>query len=713
MAAIGDPSLWQWLLVILQVAVGLGLVIFVHELGHFVVAKMCGVKCEKFYIGFDIGGYKLAKVQWGETEYGVGILPLGGYVKMLGQDDNPARIAEENRRSQGLAAESDQQDNSTDRESEVSAETSDATTVHAAAHDPRSYLSKSVPQRMAIISAGVIMNVIFAFVFAVIAYGMGVKYTPCVVGAVVPGSPAWEANVQVGDEIIEIAGVEQPRFRDLMSGVSLGDLERGVPLTIRRPGQEELIHLTLKPQKRQGLPKIGVAPSESLKLNEDEPAASHLPAGQVSDGFQGGDRIVAVNGQPVEAYYELVAMLAKNVDRPLAVTVAREADAKPSASTDAKKEAARVAVRETTIEVARNPMKRLGLMMTMGSIASIQADSPAEQEGLQQGDFIEQIDGQPIEDPVTLPALLRRRAEAGETVTLTVRRAQARGQSEPETLRVPLRVPTSYEAVLAPGAPLSAPALGAAFGVHNRVHGVIPGSPAAEAGIRPGDQVTKVEFVPAEGDDSPEAELLSEHSLEFSDKLQNWPHFFSSLQIMPPDMQVKLTVRSGEESRAVILSPTESDEFFIPQRGFYLQPLEATRHADSFAQAVSLGTTETVDSLLMVFRFLEKLISQQISPTMLGGPITIAKGAGYSAFAGLSSLLIFLTMLSANLAVINFLPIPLLDGGHMVFLTLEGILRRPVSEKVVIAFHTIGFVFIIGLMLFVLALDFNIIPRAF
>ncbi len=78
-----------------QVAVGLGMVIFVHELGHFLVAKACGVKCEKFYLGFDIFGLKLARFRWGETEYGIGILPLGGYVKMLGQEDNPTKAAEE------------------------------------------------------------------------------------------------------------------------------------------------------------------------------------------------------------------------------------------------------------------------------------------------------------------------------------------------------------------------------------------------------------------------------------------------------------------------------------------------------------------------------------------------------------------------------------------------------------------------------------------
>src|SRR5688500_15749268 len=89
---------WAWM--ILGVAGGLTFVIFVHELGHFLVAKACGVKCEKFYVGFDFFEIpipftkwkiprSLFKFQWGETEYGIGSLPLGGYVKMLGQDDDP------------------------------------------------------------------------------------------------------------------------------------------------------------------------------------------------------------------------------------------------------------------------------------------------------------------------------------------------------------------------------------------------------------------------------------------------------------------------------------------------------------------------------------------------------------------------------------------------------------------------------------------------
>ncbi len=69
---------WAWWGGLLVAFVVLGLAIFVHELGHFLVAKACGVKCEKFYLGFDIYGIKLFKFQWGETEYGIGVLPLGG-----------------------------------------------------------------------------------------------------------------------------------------------------------------------------------------------------------------------------------------------------------------------------------------------------------------------------------------------------------------------------------------------------------------------------------------------------------------------------------------------------------------------------------------------------------------------------------------------------------------------------------------------------------
>src|SRR4051794_35882649 len=175
------------LLAWLGVGAGLTFVIFVHELGHFLVAKACGVKCEKFYVGFDFFEFgipftkwklprALVKFQWGETEYGIGSLPLGGYVKMLGQDDDPRNAEQEAERIRAAspaekANEAVASSTAVDRQhpetAPVSAKTTEGSTILL---DPRSYPAKPVPSRMAIISAGVIMNLIFAVILAAVAY---------------------------------------------------------------------------------------------------------------------------------------------------------------------------------------------------------------------------------------------------------------------------------------------------------------------------------------------------------------------------------------------------------------------------------------------------------------------------------------------------------------------------------------------------------------
>ena len=154
---------------IAMVAIGLGLVIFFHELGHFAVAKWCDVKVERFSIGF---GPIIKSFKHGETEYALSWIPFGGYVKMLGQDDvDPSQLTSE----------------------EI-------------ALDPRSYSAKPVYQRMGIISVGVIMNIITGMLFFAFAFRLGVASTPCVVGAAIPGMPAWEAGIQPGDVITKING---------------------------------------------------------------------------------------------------------------------------------------------------------------------------------------------------------------------------------------------------------------------------------------------------------------------------------------------------------------------------------------------------------------------------------------------------------------------------------------------------------------------------
>jgi regulator of sigma E protease len=168
-----------------------------------------------------------------------------------------------------------------------------------------------------------------------------------------------------------------------------------------------------------------------------------------------------------------------------------------------------------------------------------------------------------------------------------------------------------------------------------------------------------------------------------------------------------LTLR---DERTVEIEPAISDAFFNPERGFRPNPKKILRKAETWGDALPMALHETKDALLQVYAFLRK-IGTQISPKGLGGPVTIFKAAGAAADEGLPDLLLFLTMLSANLAVINFLPIPLLDGGHMVLLTLEAIFRKPVSERVVGYFQWAGLIFILSLMVFVLSLDLGLLSR--
>jgi regulator of sigma E protease len=191
----------------------------------------------------------------------------------------------------------------------------------------------------------------------------------------------------------------------------------------------------------------------------------------------------------------------------------------------------------------------------------------------------------------------------------------------------------------------------------------------------------------------------------------DWPRLIDALQFIPAGTEVELTFQRGDaDPFDVMLSPVAAEDAFVATRGFWFKPVEQIRTASSFGEQIRYGWDETTEALSMVFKFLKK-IGTQVPISALGGPVTIAKAAGYSAAEGVSSLLIFLTMLSANLAVLNLLPIPLLDGGHLVFLAYEGVRGRPANEKFVVALHTAGFVFIVSLMLYVLALDLSIIPR--
>lgn len=692
LAAMDFAVLGNYLVIGLMVAVGLGTVIFVHELGHFAVAKMCGVRCDKFFIGFDIGGYKISR-KWGETEYGIGILPLGGYVKMMGQDDNPANIAEQVKESQVAG-------NSPDSKEIVGP---DGKTYLV---DRRSYLAKSVPQRMAIISAGVIMNIIFAFIFATVAYKIGVPFNPVIVSQTSPGSPAWRADVRPGDEVILVGDINHPSFTELMGSVTLADLKAGLPFELKRG--DKLIEETLVPEQDKDLARVGLAQPTSLRLAKQLAAREHSPAANASPELKGGDEIVAVDGKPVANHAEFMARLIESADKPITVTVLR--DAKRPAG---KPEAEPTGGERLDVTIAPRAQRHVGLVMQMGKIVAVQKNSPAAKADLKPGDFIESItvvgeEGAKslINDPLALPETLRQLGRDGAEVRLAVRRADstADGKQSTEEIVVPLRAIDWIEEPISENDPVAAPALGIAYRVLPVVKEVLADSPAAKAGLQSDDVLVSAEVIfPEDMKEKPKVDTLK-FSQDGKKEGVGWPQLMASLQMLPPGSQVKLSYKRGSETAEAILEPVETTETFVVDRGFVFDWVNRIRISESWGEAASRGYDETYRSLTMVYRFLSKL-GGQVPVTMLGGPITIAKAASYSADEGLGKLLIFLTMLSANLAVINFLPIPMLDGGHMVFLAWEGIRGRPASERVVMTMQTAGMVFLITLMVFVFSLD--------
>ncbi|NLX54486.1 MAG: hypothetical protein GXY58_05185 [Planctomycetaceae bacterium] len=712
--------------VILAVLIGVGLVIFVHELGHFLVAKACGVKCEKFYLGFDVPikigpltlPRTLGKVQWGETEYGIGIIPLGGYVKMLGQDDNPANAQKEAERVRiaKSAPPAPDADSAQSPDAATEAAPEGATEYEL---DPRSYPAKSVPQRMAIISAGVIMNLIFAVVFAAVAYRMGVTYDPCEIGGTSAGSPAWVEDVPLATKVVQIerSGKDSEHLRfdwDLRQQIALhglGEDPRPIDLKVKLPGGEEQ-WLAITPSDRlvkRGLSdfaSIGIRPTDSTTLAIKPHVIPGMAASRAEPRLEGGDRIVAIDGKPIDPAganergelpaNELEMALATHLAQPLTLVVERAVE--PATASLARQ--------SVEITLPPQPLRTVGLALRIGPVEAVRMHSPAARAGLLVGDVIQRVNQQPVDDPLVLPQ--RFEQWIGQPVMLEVER-QTADKRELVQLQVTPEPRYRYEVALIPGSLVPVESVGIAYAVHNEVVAVEPGSPADKAGLQPGDLVSGALFEAATEEAAQTAKELFGRSIDeetqIDEQRENWPYVSALMQMMPPGMELQLRYVRGGQEMVARLRPAASPQWFYVDRGLHLVNLTRVHTAASWSEAWRLGFRETKEKLQQVLNFLGKLVTFRISPKTLGGPLMIAAAAGSEASLGTPRLLLFLTLLSANLAILNFLPIPALDGGHLVFLTAEAVTGKPVDERLQGTLTLIGVACLLGLMVFVFAND--------
>ena len=263
---------------IVAVAVVLGFMILIHEFGHYAAAKFFKVRVEVFSIGF---GKRLFGFRRGETDYRISAIPLGGYVKMSGENPMDERTG-----------------------------------------DPAEFLSHPRWQRFIVALAGPAMNIVLAVALLTVVYM--VRYErpvfadqPAVIGWVLPDSPAAKVGIQEGDRIVAIDGIENPTWEQVEPKVALSPNQE-MHLTILHAGRTFETTVVPKATGIEQYGSLGCVPDQPSVITELEPG---MPAEKA--GMKTGDVIVAVNGQPVRAIAQMISMLQKTKDTPVEVTARR------------------------------------------------------------------------------------------------------------------------------------------------------------------------------------------------------------------------------------------------------------------------------------------------------------------------------------------------------------------------------------------------------
>ena len=270
-----------------------GILILIHELGHFFVARLCGVGVERFSIGF---GPVLLRWRGKETEYCLSAIPMGGYVKMLGEE-SPLE---------------------------------GGPTI---TYDPtKAFALKPLPARFLIVFAGPGMNfVLAALLFAAVLATVGRPVWPALVGRVVEGSPAAAAGLRTGDLVTRVDGREVSNWEDLERAVA-GSGGNALTLTVRRGGAAQTVSLT--PRRTTVRDPIFRDPKEAWELGAGPQLTPQI--GSVNPGspaeradVRAGDLVIAVAGQPVYTPDELMQAIQKRGGQTFELTLER--DGRPQA----------------------------------------------------------------------------------------------------------------------------------------------------------------------------------------------------------------------------------------------------------------------------------------------------------------------------------------------------------------------------------------------
>jgi regulator of sigma E protease len=559
----------------------LGLLIFIHELGHFLVAKHYKVRVETFSLGF---GPKLLKYKRGDTVYALSAIPLGGYVKMFG--DEPG--------------------------SEVQADQRHAAFTH-----------KPVLHRIAIVLAGPIMNFLFAIVLFMGVALVGEQVVAPKLGDIPQSVPAFAAGFRSGDQIVGVDGHPAQSWDGVQRAIEASG-DRRMTFDVRREGQpasSQVVAIAVEPKVVTN--KNILSWDEKVGEIEGLSYSSRASAIGVSDpkspaglaGLRTGDVISAVNGAKIDKWREL-----------------------------------EVAAREQGAASGK-----LMLSVARGSLQ----DRPGDKEETKAFELAIPAGGRGLEGSALLATL---------------------GIESPEMFLAPVPEEKSFLTTLGLKKPQK--------------------TPAATAGLREGDKILAVNGAKAASFEEI-AKMIRAYSGDGPLTLAYVRDGEVRRADVVPNMRLRMSPQGREEKRYEIgIRPLIVDA-----------PVAMTEIAVANpVAALARGFSQTMKWTSLTALSFVRLFQNEVSAKNIGGFLSIGQMAKKSWQMGPAQFLNIMGIISINLFLLNLLPVPVLDGGHLVFYLIELLRGAPMSMKKLEMAQQVGLVLLLGLMAFAL---FNDVSRLF
>lgn len=656
---------------VLVVLLGFGAVVLVHEFGHFITAKLGGIKVEAFSICMPPTVLGIRRTRSGfkfrvlpsfsrrkeeespedneATEYRIGLFPFGGYVKLLGQEDT------------GPVKQND---------------------------DPRSFARKPVSIRAAVIAAGVVFNVISAAIIFMVVFLVGINLTPAVVGDVVARSPAAKAGLQPGDEFLAVDGTTKDLdFSNTMIAAALSGNNEKIPVTVRRADGSTFETTLVAENLGRSFREFGIDEPRSLTVAQvSKPGVEIL---QKRTGLLPGDRVVAVNGQKVEHHWQFNQIVEQSLTPTVDITAERKSGGQiQTVQTNLPLDWAAAENGEAPTDAdlghVYSLVPRLRVMGTNARDDSTTNDKDEAATRLMAGDII--LAAGDVENPTYKELREITTDHEGELLTLKVLRTDANDVEHTATVTVkPRRAPGENRVIIG-----FAPALDARHAVVAKAIAV-GNNPALD--IPRGARIVSVN-----------GKAVS-NFFDIITEVRRWEGQPVSLQYrLDGAVEGGVTLQVAQLPQATTVRPQLGETVPFKQ-------LERLYQAKNPIDAMAMGYRRTLGFIAQTYVTLARLIRGLISPDNLMGPLGIIT-VSYRIVAEqpLVNYAYFLGLISATIAVMNFLPLPPFDGGLIVLMLIEKIRGSALTDRTQGLVAYVGWGLVMVLLVYV---TFNDIVRSF